>query len=406
MKTITLLLSQLCNLQCPYCFAGEKLQESGHMSMSNFYKAMRFICSDNDPVNVRLAGGEPTLHPNIHKIMIAIARRPNVMLSLLTNGTFDSSMLESFKRIGADRLSFLINVNDCAVMGKKKYEQMCKNIETLSGNGFNVTLGINFYSLKQPYKYIVDLASRYQCRMRWSVTHPIGGLHEYVTPKLFKPIAATIQLFLKQCREQRIPVYGDCSVPLCIFKGDDLLAASLGNLSTFCTNPIVVDKDLRVSLCYGASAKPISKFKSLSDLFEYFESLEVKRNNFWLTDCRTCFYKDYDQCGGGCPYHKQQANDLQCSSFEELDVGWKYHFVSRFRAYPEARQQYVISDGMVWYSVGSLEYEIFKAIESGKEGSLRSIFYKVRKKQGVLKEDFLDLIKEFCSKGIVNVWRD
>ena len=69
-----LMITKQCNLKCTYCFANEFVnRQNDMMSYENFLKCLDFLMCD---VNERIGiiGGEPTLHPNLKKMLVITAR--------------------------------------------------------------------------------------------------------------------------------------------------------------------------------------------------------------------------------------------------------------------------------------------------------------------------------------------
>ena len=83
-----IMLTSICNLSCPYCFANEFVNRSNvEITEENFRKAMEFILRDGSEHSVGLIGGEPTTHSQFEKLLrIVLADRRVKVGSLYTNG--------------------------------------------------------------------------------------------------------------------------------------------------------------------------------------------------------------------------------------------------------------------------------------------------------------------------------
>ena len=72
---MNLLITTDCNLACDYCFAGSLRQ--GHvereMSLPELEQGLSYL--DKDQHEVRLMGGEPTLHSQYAEILRSLKRR-------------------------------------------------------------------------------------------------------------------------------------------------------------------------------------------------------------------------------------------------------------------------------------------------------------------------------------------
>ena len=67
---MNLLINNYCNLKCSYCFAQEEMhsKEAMNITMENFCKYLDFLKKSNI-TEVRFIGGEPTLHPELEKLI-------------------------------------------------------------------------------------------------------------------------------------------------------------------------------------------------------------------------------------------------------------------------------------------------------------------------------------------------
>ena len=73
MDLLNIMLNEVCNLKCDYCFANEfvdekkkdHLKSQKHIKLKDFKEIVDFITKTSDFLG--LIGGEPTLHPEIKK---------------------------------------------------------------------------------------------------------------------------------------------------------------------------------------------------------------------------------------------------------------------------------------------------------------------------------------------------
>lgn|GEM_PF-4520962 len=88
--TINIEVVEGCNLHCVHCYASaEKL--NGHLSVEQYTTILNHI---NQPIDIRLSGGEPTLNPQIVDICRKTMEiKPNTNHTLITNGTMSQNLL-------------------------------------------------------------------------------------------------------------------------------------------------------------------------------------------------------------------------------------------------------------------------------------------------------------------------
>ncbi|MBT8489822.1 MAG: radical SAM protein, partial [Deltaproteobacteria bacterium] len=83
-----ILLTNYCNLNCPYCFAGKMMSRKGNnISVHNFKKAVSYL-KKNREKHVGIIGGEPTLHPRFLDLMTYVIEQ-GFKVQLFTNGVMD-----------------------------------------------------------------------------------------------------------------------------------------------------------------------------------------------------------------------------------------------------------------------------------------------------------------------------
>jgi SynChlorMet cassette radical SAM/SPASM protein ScmF len=90
-------LTEGCNLRCRHCWIVPKYQTDGHANPSLDLDLFRSIIQQANPLGltgVKLTGGEPLLHPNIHEILQFIRTQP-IRLIVETNGILCSSEIAS-----------------------------------------------------------------------------------------------------------------------------------------------------------------------------------------------------------------------------------------------------------------------------------------------------------------------
>ena len=76
-----------CNLRCPVCFADSGPHRERHKPFADIEKMLDAVVrNEGDPDVVQLSGGEPTLHPDLFRILDAARERPIRHLMINTNG--------------------------------------------------------------------------------------------------------------------------------------------------------------------------------------------------------------------------------------------------------------------------------------------------------------------------------
>lgn len=112
---MNILLTDHCNLQCPYCFATNKLvadkKNLSHMSLKNLKIALDF-CKKSGERRIGVLGGEPTLHPYFGK-MIKMIVNSGLDFTLFTNGIVSNKKdIELLRALDPKNAKITLNVNE------------------------------------------------------------------------------------------------------------------------------------------------------------------------------------------------------------------------------------------------------------------------------------------------------
>ncbi len=330
-----IMLTDSCNLHCPYCFANEFVNHSANeISMENLKKAMDFIASGNE-TRLGLIGGEPTLHSQFREILqliIADTRFNHVML--YTNGV---KIDEFVKELSHPKFHILLNCNNPSDMGKAEYERMCDNLELFINQYYmkeRITLGINIYQDNFEYQYLLNLLRKYNYdHVRMSIVVPntsdkrkldVKGYFRSVKPK-FKDFVYTM------LSNDILPHYDCNKMPACLLTSDEIGAftqlmeqkqkerarkklppinlphtdAAIYTEEVHCSPVIDIRQDLTAVRCFGLSdctKVKITDFKNINDLRNYYLN-EIDSYAFKLGishGCMNCYRRKTLKCTGGC----------------------------------------------------------------------------------------------------------
>lgn len=159
-----LLLTDKCNLHCPYC-RGMRKDIRGELSLS-YAQRVFWVWISHGLQNVRFSGGEPTLYPYLEPL-IKLCRKSNVKrIAISTNGTQSLDYYKRLVDLGVNDFSISLDGGCCAVNmkmtgGIDTFKKVSKNIQYLSWYNY-VTVGIvfnklNISSAMETIKYIDGL---------------------------------------------------------------------------------------------------------------------------------------------------------------------------------------------------------------------------------------------------------
>lgn len=124
------MMTDVCNLRCPYCFANEFVNKNkNEISEDAFDKAVEFIIGDGTHNTVGLIGGEPTVHSQFEYLMRKLIKDERIEgIMLYTNGILIDRFWDV---ICHPKIHLLINCNSPKDIGEKQYASLLKNLDTL-----------------------------------------------------------------------------------------------------------------------------------------------------------------------------------------------------------------------------------------------------------------------------------
>ena len=141
---ISLALSQVCNLKCPFCYANKNNIEINKDKKISFEKAKNTILQAKKigVKTITLVGGEPFLYPEI-KELISFINSNNLTTVIFTNGTVMDEDLAKF--LYENNVSLIVKCNSIddpeiqneMVGNINIFEKIQKTILILKDRGFN-----------------------------------------------------------------------------------------------------------------------------------------------------------------------------------------------------------------------------------------------------------------------------
>lgn len=308
-----------CNLKCPYCFADSYTGSQSEDITIDAFNALLDFCACEGRVG--LIGGEPFLHKDISKLLEILIQDWRISLvTIFTNGIFiDKAMAP----LSHPKMKLLVNVNSASDIGEGAFDKMRKNLREVTSfmSRDRLDLGINVYKENQDFEDFLSVVSELGVhRVRVSVVIPHdkseGGI------AYFKRMKPTLLGLYRRLKELGVcPCYDCNAIPECVFEPDELAFLAtlpfenalerdifLGRRSV-CSPVIDLYPDLTATRCFGMDSlrAPISEFKTLGDLSNYFfKEIDCRVVNTPSSkDCESCYKFKTFGCYGGCLCYKK-----------------------------------------------------------------------------------------------------
>jgi radical SAM protein with 4Fe4S-binding SPASM domain len=299
-------LTLRCNRACAYCFARDVRTTGPDLDMTDETFSRTLDAIQHAGIDdVRLLGGEPTLHPRFtHFLNEALDRGFGVQL--FTNGRMPQAVREALAAVPESRLAVLLNMNEPIEAGSAAQSPLPTTLENL---GQYITLGHNIHTPTPQLGFLADTIDRFgllRC-VRLGLAHgaPWTTNHRLL-PKDYRRVGERIAEFAAGAARRQIALVFDCGFVPCMFPEwmfdlDNVDAATIGGRC----NPLPdILPDGRAVACYvlASACPPIAMGnlstreaqRALQAATSYLRQLTI------YPHCEHCRFLLDGACGGGC----------------------------------------------------------------------------------------------------------
>lgn len=308
-----IIVSNCCNLHCSYCFAQSTMAENQGEGAANFIDMEAFenaldLVDRLGVGQIRLLGGEPTLHPQFQSLLEIALQRGKPLL-VFSNGLMPEEAVAALEQCSPETCTVLINMSAGDGGSELSPKQRTMRFEVLQRLGTRVRLGLNIYqpvfSLEPLFEVIQRIGS--QRSIRLGLAHPVlEGSNRWLRPRHYPQVAHQIVQAAKRGFELGVRLEFDCGFVRCMFTNQDLeiLHAAAADVGWRC-NP-VLDLDIHgvVYHCYPLASQfstPLALGPDPTRLRDQFvEQTAIYRAAGIYPECAICQYRQSGECMGGC----------------------------------------------------------------------------------------------------------
>ena len=303
-----LLIGTVCNQHCDYCFTADYLDgaggQRGFLSLDAIDARLDFL--DRSGIDqVRLLGGEPTLHPQFAEIIARAASR-NKHIVVFTNGLMPQPARSCLEQVESAACTVLVNVNEPARAAAAVFDRRHHTVARL---GKRAMPGFNICRTDFNLDFMLPFIAETGCRqaIRIGMAQPcLSGTNRYIHPSQYVAVGRRIVEFARRAANCGISLEFDCGFVHCMFSDNDLIALDEcgADLGWRC-NPILdIDIAGNVLHCYplaGIGTLPLSPETDAAHLRRTFEGMtRAYRQTGVFPECATCSFKLSGVCAGGC----------------------------------------------------------------------------------------------------------
>ena len=308
-----LIISAECPMRCSCCFARDQLGANRDASIPAFisleaFEARLDFLDRSDIREVRLIGGEPTLHPRFEEI-IERARLRGRHIVVFSHGLLSERTSRCLERLTPDDCTIVVNANATRVPDGPSDRESAHRLRVLRRLGQRAVLGFTADRVDLHLDFLLQLIAESGCRreIRLGLAHPSpSGLNTHLHPKQYPAVGPKIAAFARAATAAGVKLRFDCGFVRCMFSESDV--AALRDHETdlpWRCNPILdVDLDGRALHCLPLSSAlpaPAVEGRTASTLrAELVARARPYRVAGIYRECSTCRFKRNEECTGGC----------------------------------------------------------------------------------------------------------
>lgn len=300
------IITNYCNADCDYCFAADsrfRMLHEGKQQMDEAeVKAWLDFAIRGGIRELRLLGGEPTLHPKFPDL-VRIGIEAGCTIMVFSNGVMPDRARNALASLEPEACKVVINMN--AAIRKEDEAVRLKTLESL---GPRVSPGYTLTSADFSFWDAVSLIMTYGLRknIRIGLSNPTWrGTNRVLDPKRYPAVGQTLfeQSFLTA--KYGISLDADCGFVRCMFGNNlDQLKKNGFRYKSSCTPVLDLCTGGKILPCFGLSNLFSLNREDFQDTKEVFAFLS-KRLKTWrkfgiYPECTECVYFETKECSGGC----------------------------------------------------------------------------------------------------------
>lgn len=243
-----LYITNTCNRNCVFCFKRHGYPRPMHISLEDL-SVFCVWAAENNVGTLKLAGGEPTTHPEFHACLQMIRERLTVSRHIITN-----LMCEDRTKIAAMAdFGILANGN---FLDSSDHDLFCRNVEILRSLGSSPSISLTLWSLGQNEEPLLSCCRNLGIEhVRLDVSRAsILKRNQHVTLDQLGPFKEKLLSLARKLIAQGVKIGFDCPLPTGMFTEKELReldpdrACWMDPAANVCAH-LYVNPDLSISAC-------------------------------------------------------------------------------------------------------------------------------------------------------------
>ncbi|MDY0150722.1 MAG: radical SAM protein [Candidatus Cloacimonas sp.] len=301
-------ITSICNRSCSYCFAKTDISTKElpkYMSSDIFHRAVDLLLASGQK-EIRIIGGEPFLHPQIHEFIDVVLKRQGTAM-VFSNGLISEDNTTWLSSLSTQNLSFLANLSPLDSYSSSQKILLERFLELC---GDKIALSFNIFRPGMDCNYLIDYIVKFNLKrtIRIGIAHPNPAYsNSFLLPKHYKEVGQSIKEFEDRAKSSEIELVYDCGFVPCMFPG--LASSSAAPFPTANCSPILdILTDGSVICCFPLARiykTDIYQYASLAEMHLYFSDVLSKFDSVGIFKaCNLCSFSQNYSCKGGCISHK------------------------------------------------------------------------------------------------------
>lgn len=278
---------------------------SPYISMEAFGRHLAFL-ERSGMQEVRLIGGEPTMHPQFTEL-IQRARGRHILV--FTNGLMPERSLACLEDLPESECTVLVNMNATRLPDGPSAAETRRRSQAVRRLAGRALLGFTIFRVEfdpRPLRELMEEAGA-QRVLRLGMAQPVlGGRNEYLHPKFYRAVGRTVAELATRTAPLGVRLELDCGFVRCMFSDEDVeVLRNAGTDLTPRCNPILdVGVDGTVSHCFPLAGRFDLALASQPVARELRQVLEARTRPYRQAGvyrrCSRCAFRESGECAGGC----------------------------------------------------------------------------------------------------------